>query len=109
MPGGDRLVGEINRPPDLACACPAVRRHPCHPLRYAAACSGGSDDGMSEAVNSVEQALVEDGLAEAYALFKARFIQLGGNSLFRIGYGPHPGLVTESVVSSRSPMSAERS
>ncbi|HEY1536191.1 MAG TPA: hypothetical protein VGF76_19355 [Polyangiaceae bacterium] len=69
----------------------------------AMACSGGvKDDGASadsNAVKSGSEALTtEDGLADAYALFKSQFVgTLGFDKTFPIGYGYHPGLSTEKL------------
>lgn len=41
--------------------------------------------------------LPEDGLAEAYAQFKAEFAGLELDKIYPIGYGFHPALVTETV------------
>ena len=67
-----------------------------------AGCSGdpslaGSDGEL--AVASSEQALVSDGLADAYTLFKNDFqTRLGFDRNYPIAYGYHPGLSTEKLV-----------
>ena len=69
----------------------------------AMACSGGVKDGSASAdsnsVTSSSEALTtEDGLADAYALFKSQFVgTLGFDKTFPIGYGYHPGLSTEKL------------
>ena len=67
-----------------------------------AGCSGqdpnfaGSED---LGVSSSEQALVNDGLADAYTLFKTDFqTRLAFDRNYPIGYGYHPGLSTEKLL-----------
>jgi hypothetical protein len=69
---------------------------------FAAGCideSGGSDrPGRAEEVELTRQALTgEDGLAEAYAVFRQEFMRAGLHLEFAIGYGFHPGLSTEKL------------
>jgi len=69
----------------------------------AAGCGGSpvSSNGTSgdEEIASASAALTaEDGLAEAYALFKQDFVNFGFDQLFRIGFGFHPGLSTEKIL-----------
>ncbi len=71
----------------------------------AAACSGTANIGSPEerpleAVGtSNAEVTTEDGLADAYALFKSQFTgpNLGFDKAFPIGYGYHPGLSTEKL------------
>jgi cytochrome c peroxidase len=65
-----------------------------------AACGGSPVvDGSDEtALGSTSQALTgEDGLADAYALFKQTFTGFGFDRQFNMGYGYHPGLSTEKL------------
>src|SRR5689334_18912331 len=71
------------------------------------ACSdaGGAGDagaGPSEDVAEQSEALVtdEDGLADAYQLFKTQVTRLGFDKVFPVGYGYHPGLATQKVLDS---------
>jgi hypothetical protein len=58
----------------------------------------------NDAVGHVERAVgSEDGLAEAYQVFKQSFINDGQDQRFRISYGFHPGLVTEKVSNGAGP------
>ena len=72
---------------------------------FATACSGSAPSGSTtassepDALVSTSQALVsEDGLADAYALFKSQFAgNLGFDKAYPIGYGYHPGLSSEKL------------
>src|SRR5688572_10540088 len=56
-----------------------------------------SDEG-DEPVGEVSEALTgEDGLADAYALFKQSFTGFGFDRQLNMGYGFHPGLSTEKL------------
>lgn len=46
---------------------------------------------------TVQEAVVEDGLADAYTQFKQTFTAFGFDRQFRIGYGFHPGLSSERL------------
>jgi hypothetical protein len=65
------------------------------------ACSGelGDSKSGSEQAGEISEALAEpeDGLAEAYTVFKNRFLQLGFDKVFVVGYGYHPGLSTQKL------------
>jgi hypothetical protein len=71
----------------------------------AAACSGTGNVGLPEGLHADSVATssaalaTEDGLADAYALFKSQFTgpNLGFDKVFPIGYGYHPGLSTEKL------------
>jgi hypothetical protein len=73
-------------------------------LMATVSCSGvatpsGASESDSESVSETSQALVEDGLAQAYATFKSQFVtQLGFDQSYPIAYGYHPGLSTEKLV-----------
>jgi len=72
-------------------------------VSLAAGCGGSpmSSDDISggEEIASVGEAVTEDGLADAYDRFKQEFVNnLGFDQLFRIGFGFHPGLSTEKIV-----------
>src|SRR4051812_47155371 len=57
-----------------------------------------SDAAGEENLGAASQALVtEDGLADAYALFKQTFTGFGFDQQFNMGYGFHPGLSTEKL------------
>src|SRR5262249_43670514 len=72
----------------------------------AAACS--SSDELRSAVSSAEvedvgsataALAIDDGLADAYVLFKNQFVnRLGFDQNYPIGYGYHPGLSREKLV-----------
>jgi hypothetical protein len=65
-----------------------------------AACGAAepSDAAGEENVGASSQALTtEDGLADAYALFKQTFTGFGFDQQFNMGYGYHPGLSTEKL------------
>jgi cytochrome c peroxidase len=72
------------------------------------ACSapGGSFDSAPGAeeqeLGELGEALVseEDGLFDAYELFKTQVVRLGFDKVFAVGYGYHPGLATQKVVDS---------
>ncbi len=58
----------------------------------------GAADPSSEQTERVGEALVsEDGLADAYALFKQTFTGFGFDQQLTMGYGFHPGLSTEKL------------
>lgn len=62
-------------------------------------CSDGGIDLPGQVDGQGDHAPVEDGLADAYTLFKEQFVfRLGFDERFRIGYGFHPGLCTERLV-----------
>jgi cytochrome c peroxidase len=66
------------------------------------ACSGDFDTSkpVAEDVAEIGEALLtepEDGLVDAYALFKKQVLQLGFDKVFAIGYGYHPGLSTQKL------------
>jgi len=69
-------------------------------LLGAAGCSGVSPvDTSEDAVSAHAEALTEDGLAQAYDLFKSQFVtQLAFDQNYPIGYGYHAGLSTEKLV-----------
>jgi len=74
---------------------------------FAMACSGGVNSGTSRDSSSVtsssEALTTEDGLADAYALFKSQFVgTLGFDKTFPIGYGYHPGLSSEKLTTGGS-------
>jgi mono/diheme cytochrome c family protein len=57
-----------------------------------------SNDEGEEALGEVSEALVgEDGLADAYALFKQSFTGFGFDKQLNMGAGYHPGLSTEKL------------
>jgi hypothetical protein len=63
----------------------------------AAACSSNASSGPSseteELGGSSDAVTTEDGLADAYTLFKSQFVgSLGFDKTFVIGYGFHPGI-----------------
>jgi len=65
-----------------------------------AACGavGPSDAGGDENLGVAAEALVaEDGLADAYALFKQTFTGFSFDQQLNMGYGYHPGLSTEKL------------
>jgi hypothetical protein len=68
-----------------------------------------ADTGAGE-VELTRQALTgEDGLADAYAVFKQEFMRAGLHVEFAIGYGFHPGLSTEKLtVSGHTPRGGAR-
>ncbi len=70
----------------------------------AAGAGAGCSDEASvshDAVGHVQQALsVEDGLAEAYQVFRTRFVAEHQDEEFVIGFGFHPGIVTTRVTAS---------
>jgi len=68
-------------------------------------CLGAADERDDIVASSAAAVTGEDGLAEAYGIFKQQFIADGQDVGFRIGYGRHPGLVTESVAVSGVPAS----
>ena len=63
------------------------------------ACDDGTvPDATGEAVTSADRALTtEDGLADAYAFFKELFVSIGMSQQYPVGFGFHPGLVTETI------------
>jgi cytochrome c peroxidase len=67
------------------------------------ACSDGSFADPSVPAETeageAQQGLTEpeDGLADAYALFKRQIVQLGFDKVFTVGYGYHPGLSTQKL------------
>jgi cytochrome c peroxidase len=64
---------------------------------------GDADAGASaEDVAEQSDALVtdEDGLADAYELFKTQVTRLGFDKVFPVGYGYHPGLATQKLLDS---------
>lgn len=66
----------------------------------AAACGGAQplETSDEQALGSTSQALTaEDGLADAYALFKQTFTGFGFDQQYNMGYGYHPGLSTEKL------------
>jgi hypothetical protein len=68
-----------------------------------AGCSStaSSNDGASQEtqVASTSEALTtEDGLAEAYATFKQDFVNFGFDQRFIMGFGFHPALSTEEIL-----------
>lgn len=74
------------------------------PVAGLQACSSGphelSDDASAEKVGSVEQALsAGDDLSEAFNTFQAQVTASSLDNPFRIGFGAHPGLNTESLKS----------
>jgi mono/diheme cytochrome c family protein len=84
---------------------PATRTHlVCAALAASsltAACAdpGAGDPGESRGpVSATRHALAaEDGLADAFAVFKQEFMRAGLHLEFAIGYGFHPGLSTEKL------------
>ncbi len=69
-------------------------------LLVAAGCSSVNGlDTSEDAVSAHAEALTEDGLWQAYDLFKSQFVtQLGFDQNYPIAYGYHPGLSTEKLV-----------
>ncbi|HEX3773492.1 MAG TPA: hypothetical protein VHV51_03455 [Polyangiaceae bacterium] len=62
-------------------------------------CSGVAPGMSEESVGQATEALTEDGIAQAYALFKQQFVtQLAFDQNYPIAYGYHPGLSTEKLV-----------
>src|SRR5689334_15733456 len=67
------------------------------PFLGALACSSASDRA-ADGVASVDQAVNPgDDLVDAFATYQAQVAQSSLDKPFRIGYGPHPGLNTESL------------
>ena len=65
-----------------------------------AGCGEMQDEPGPAPVQAIQQAATaEDGLADAYAQFKQTFKNNGFDQVFPIGYGFHPGLSTEKLVS----------
>src|SRR5437588_8189659 len=59
-----------------------------------AGCTGGSGTAsLNEAVTAPE-----DGLAQAYGIFKGLFTQQGEDQHHHIGFGYHPGLSTQKLL-----------
>lgn len=77
----------------------------------AAGCSGKLEQTTDSSSDSETSAVLgqaitsEDGLSDAYALFKTQFVdRLGFDKTFPIGYGYHPGLSTEKLtIGGRTP------
>jgi hypothetical protein len=72
------------------------------PLVCVTACSSTSDEATQsaspESVATVSQAVnAGDDITEAFNTFQAQVAAFGLDSPFNIGYGPHPGLQTESL------------
>ena len=61
-----------------------------------AAC-GAADPGAEQTERFDEALVTEDGLADAYALFKQTFTGFGFDQQLTMGYGFHPGLSTEKL------------
>ncbi len=69
-------------------------------LLGAVGCSGvNSTETSEDEVQAHAEALTEDGLSQAYDLFKSQFVtQLAYDQNYPIAYGYHPGLSTEKLV-----------
>jgi len=64
----------------------------------AAGCLADAGDETDQAFGQDEAAVTtEDGLAEAYGIFKQQFTGSSQDRFFRIGFGYHPGLNTRRV------------
>jgi hypothetical protein len=72
-------------------------------------CSSASASGSApETVARTANALTtEDGLAQAYGIFKTIFTQNGQDQRFVIGFGYHPGISTEKLVTNGNPVNGQ--
>lgn len=57
----------------------------------------GAEEGLGSESAAVTASGTEDGLAEAYGIFKQQFVAEGRDVDFRMGFGKNPGLDTETV------------
>jgi hypothetical protein len=89
----------MTHPPLARAAVHALRVLPF--LLFATACADVATEDLDEPTLAEHSAALdaEDGLAEAYAFFRAQFTLVGFDRQFRIGAGAHPGLGTELVSS----------
>ncbi len=68
-------------------------------LGVAAGCSSESGPSAADGIGQASSAVtVEDGLAQAYAIFKDLFVNQGEDQHHHIGFGFHPGLSTERLL-----------
>jgi hypothetical protein len=71
----------------------------------AAGCSGAGVDTPPESTAQTVAALsAEDGLADAYGVFKGLFTSNDQDQNFVIGFGFHPGLSTSKIVANGNPV-----
>ena len=86
------LLGHLLSPALIAC------------VSLLSACSGPGGLGRESAADTdsvaqtSEALVVEDGLADAYTVFKTQVASLGFDKVFPVGYGYHPGLSTQKLV-----------
>ncbi|HXI55303.1 MAG TPA: hypothetical protein VNO55_04560 [Polyangia bacterium] len=66
-------------------------------LVLSAGCGGDGPPGLDLGAAQSAVTVAEDGLADAYALFKQNFVAVGFDRQFRMGFGFHPGLSTEKL------------
>src|SRR5262245_9107991 len=71
----------------------------------AAGCSGGPGAASWQAAATATPP--EDGLAEAYGIFKQTFENDGENRRFHLGYGFHPGLSTSKILVDGAPVGGQ--
>jgi cytochrome c peroxidase len=68
-------------------------------------CSGGDGGAPLQAAATVVPP--EDGLAEAYGIFKQTFVNDGEDQHFHLGYGFHPGLSSTKILVDGAPVSGQ--
>jgi cytochrome c peroxidase len=72
-----------------------------------AGCSGAEAPSLATHAAAVTAAGGEDGLAEAYGIFKQTFVNDGEDQRFHIGFGYHPGLSTTQISVAGAPVSGQ--
>jgi cytochrome c peroxidase len=74
-------------------------------LATGAGCSGNGGLAIGSGQAALEAP--EDGLAEAYGIFKQTFVDDGENRRFHLGYGFHPGLSSAKILVDGAPVSGQ--